>query len=187
MSKSDTSNLIKIAELKKPYGIKGWLWVFSYTDDKEDIFAMSPWWMKTAKGLQEITVSKWRKQGNGLVAQFEQVPDRNVAETMQGVTIWASKDDLVEPNEDEYYWTDLLGLPVYNQDGVCFGEIKQLFATGANDVMVVTPTTNSTDDEERLIPWHKHTVLTVELAGSDKDHANKDNAGKVVVDWEVDY
>ena len=172
----DASTLMKIGQLKKPYGIKGWLWVFSDTDEHADIFAIKQWWMKTATGLKPLTVKAWREQGTGLVAQFEQVPDRNVAETMNGVTIWVAKDVLPEPNEDEYYWSDLVGMHVKNEQDEYLGDITEMFETGAHDIMRVAATANSLDNEERLIPWHKQTVLTVDVA-----------AKTVVVAWQSDY
>lgn len=170
------NDLIQIGQLKKPYGIKGWLWVHSLTDERSDIFAMSPWWIKTATGFRPITVTNWRQQGSGIVAQFAEVPDRNVAETMNGVSIWISADALPKPNADEYYWSDLVGMDVVNQQGIMLGRIGQMMETGAHDVMVVIANENSIDDEERLIPWHKQTVISV-----DKDE------GMVMVDWQADY
>lgn len=169
-------NLIKIATLKKPYGIKGWLWVFSEMDNRADVFAMSPWYMKTATGLKPLTVTNWREQGQGLVASFKEVPDRNVAETMNGVTVWADKANLPALDEDEYYWSDLVGLTVINEDGEILGVIKELFETGAHEIISVKPTKESIDDEERLIPWHATVVLKVDLA--DKT---------MLVAWGADY
>ena len=42
MTNTPQNNLVKVGELKKPYGIQGWLWLFSYTEDREAIFAMQP-------------------------------------------------------------------------------------------------------------------------------------------------
>ena len=160
----DASTLMKIGQLKKPYGIKGWLWVFSDTDDREAIFDMQPWWMKTATGMRPLTVKAWRQQGSGLVAQFEQVPDRNIAETMNGVTIWVEQDVLPEPDEDEYYWSDLVGMRVINEQDEYLGDITEMFETGAHDIMRVAAMSDSLDSEERLIPWHKQTVIEVDTA-----------------------
>ncbi|WP_367109271.1 ribosome maturation factor RimM [uncultured Psychrobacter sp.] len=175
-STPDVNTLMKIGQLKKPYGIKGWLWVFSDTDDRESIFAMQPWWMKTATGMKPLTVTAWREQGSGLVAQFEQIPDRNVAETMNGVTIWVAKDSLPAADEDEFYWSDLVGLQVLNEQDEYLGDISEMFETCAHDIMRVTATLNSLDNEERLIPWHKQTVLEVDMAGK-----------TVQVAWPSDY
>lgn len=173
----DTSNLVKVAELKKPYGIQGWLWVFSFTEDREAIFDMQPWVINTAMGQKTLTVKNWRAQGNGYVVQLNEVPDRNMAETMFGVAIFADKGNLSDLSDDEYYWADLVGLTVISQqDNAVLGRVKELFETGAHAIMVVKPTDDSVDSEERLIPWHKQTIGDVDLA-------NK----TVMVDWGRDY
>ena len=167
---------MKIGQLKKPYCIKGWLWVFSDTDDRTAIFAMQPWYMKTATGMKLLTVKAWREQGTGIVAQFEQVPDRNVAETMNGVTLWVEQDVLPETSGDEYYWSDLIGVRVFNEQDEYLGDIAEMFETGAHDIMRVAATSDSLDDEERLIPWHKQTVIAVNMT-----------AKTMVAAWPSDY
>lgn len=174
--KADNRELMKIATLKKPYGIKGWLWVFSETQERSDIFKMQPWWIKTATGFKPLTVKQWRTQGQGLVAYFEEIVDRNMAETMHGTSVWVSKDNFPSLGEDEYYWSDLVGLVVINEQGENLGVIKQMFETGAHEIIELTPTTDSIDNEERLIPWHKEVVLSVDLP-------NK----TMLVAWGADY
>lgn len=159
----NADELIKIATLKKPYGIKGWLWVFSETDNRADVFTMKPWWVKTATGFKPLTVTNWREQGAGLVASFAEVPDRNFAETMNGTTVWVHRDNLPSLDEDEYYWADLIGLTVINEEGENLGVIKEMFETGAHEIISVKATKDSIDAEDRLIPWHKEIVLAVDL------------------------
>lgn len=171
-----TDELIKIATLKKPYGIKGWLWLFSETDNHADVFDMKPWWMRTATGFKPLTVTNWRKQGVGLVASFAEVPDRNVAETMNGTTVWVHKDNLPSLDEDEYYWSDLIGLTVINEENEILGVIKEMFETGAHEIISVKATKDSIDAEDRLIPWHKDIVLTIDM-----------DAKTMLVAWGADY
>lgn len=169
-------NFIKIATLKKPYGIKGWLWVFSDTDNRADIFNMPNWYIKTATGFKPLTVTNWREQGAGLVASFKEIPDRNVAETMNGATIWVDKAHFPKLDDDEYYWSDLVGLTVINEQGENLGVIKQMFETSAHEIISVKPTKDSIDGEERLIPWHGDVVLNVDLT-----------AKTMLVAWGSDY
>lgn len=176
LSQSKEQNLIQIATLKKPYGIKGWLWVFSHMDNHTDIFALKNWQMKTAIGFKPLTVTNWRQQGSGLVASFKEIADRNIAETMNGVSIWVDKTSLPALAEDEYYWSDLEGLTVINQQGENLGVIDVMFETGAHEIMDVKPTKDSIDNEKRLIPWHTDTVLNVDL-----------EAATILVAWEKDY
>lgn len=137
---------------------------------------MQPWHIKTAAGMRTLTVKNWRPQGSGLVAQFNEIVDRTQAETMHGVAIWASKNNLEAPAEDEYFWSDLVGLQVVSLQDEYLGDIKALFETGAHDIMVVAATKDSIDEEERLIPWHKQTVISVDMAEK-----------RVTVDWQADY
>lgn len=174
---SKTDNLVKVGELKKPYGIQGWLWLFSLIEDRESIFDMQPWVINTAKGQQTLTVKNWRSQGKGYVVQLEEVPNRDIAETMYGVAIYTQKDEMTELAEGEYFWSDLVGLTVISQqDNVVLGRIKELFETGAHAIMVVVPTADSVDNEERLIPWHKQTVGEIDLTQK-----------TMMVDWGQDY
>lgn len=173
---TDNTPLIHIATLKKPYGIQGWLWVFSELEERSAIFELANWQMKTATGYKPLTVKKWRTQGAGLVASFAEIPDRNVAETMNGTQIFVAKDSLPSLADDEYYWSDLVGLTVVNEQNECLGVVKNLFETGANDVIVVVPSHNSIDNEERLIPWHTSTVLSIDLQSK-----------QMQVAWGADY
>lgn len=174
---SKTDNLVKVGELKKPYGIQGWLWLFSLVEDRESIFDMQPWVINTAKGQQTLTVKNWRSQGKGYVVQLEEVPNRDIAETMYGVAIYTPKDEMTELAEGEYFWSDLVGLTVISQqDNVVLGRIKELFETGAHAIMVVVPTADSVDNEERLIPWHKQIVGEIDLTQK-----------TMMVDWGQDY
>ena len=87
------------------------------------------------------------------------------------------KNNLSELAEDEYYWSDLIGLTVISQsENVILGRVKELFETGAHAIMVVEPTADSVDGEERLIPWHKQTIGEVNLAEQ-----------TLMVDWGSDY
>lgn len=170
-------NLVQVGELKKPYGIQGWLWLFSLIEDRESIFKMQPWVINTAKGQQTLTIKNWRAQGKGYVVQLEEVPNRDIAETMYGVAIYTQQDEIRGLAEGEYYWADLVGLTVISQqDNVVLGQIKELFETGAHAVMVVVPTADSVDNEERLIPWHKQTVGDIDLTQK-----------TMMVDWGQDY
>lgn len=177
---TEQANLVQIATLKKPYGIKGWLWVMSLLEERSDIFELKEWYMKTATGFKPLTVSDWRVQGAGLIASFVQVPDRNVAERMVGTTIWVNQSSLPKASDDEYYWSELIGLKVFNTSDECLGAVHSLFETGAHDILVLRPSSESIDDNERLIPWHAQTVLQVV-------RPSETETGKILVDWERDY
>jgi 16S rRNA processing protein RimM len=96
---------------------------------------------------------------------------------LNGATLSVERQALPELESDEYYWYQLEGLTVVNLRNECFGVIKSMLETGANDVMVVKPTEESIDDRERLIPYLSDSVVQkVDL-----------DEGVIRVDWEADY
>ena len=78
---------------------------------------------------------------------------------------------LPPPGPGECYWADLEGLRVLTLDGVELGTVASLFATGANDVLVVR------GDRERLVPFIRDTVI----AEIDLDRR------LLRVDWDPDF
>jgi 16S rRNA processing protein RimM len=73
--------------------------------------------------------------------------------------------------EREYYWADLEGLKVYTCENIYLGIISAIFATGANDVLVIT------DKKRYLIPFLlDHTIKSIDLE-------NK----TMIVDWDAEF
>ncbi|HAR76934.1 MAG TPA: ribosome maturation factor RimM, partial [Psychrobacter sp.] len=72
--------------------------------------------------------------------------------------------------------SDLVSLRVINEQDEYLGDITEMFETGAHAIMRVAATSDSLDAEERLIPWHKQTVVQVSLTEK-----------TVLVAWPSDY
>lgn len=154
------------------FGIRGWVKVFSHTEPRENILDYGPWLLRTPDGrVREFRVLEGRRQGKGLVARLEGIEDRDAAAAWMGAEISIPRSRLPEPDEGEYYWTDLIGLEVETVDGVVLGTVAYLFRTGANDVLVVDGA------RERLIPFLQGDVIReVDLEG-----------GRIRVDWDPDF
>jgi 16S rRNA processing protein RimM len=162
---------IHVGKISGVFGIKGWVKVFSFTDNRENILKYSPWLLKKAGETKTIKVIGGNLQGKAVVAQLDGIHDRDQAESLMGWDIFILPEQLPKAARDEYYWSDLIGLKVENTDGVEFGVITGLLETGANDVIIVQ------GEQERCIPFLQgKTVVSIDL-----------NAGKMVVDWDADF
>lgn len=151
--------------------MKGWLKVYANTEKKENILAYQPWYVERNKVRQAVKLKAGKPHGKTIIVHLEGVDDRNEAELWVGSDIYIRPDQLPELNEDEYYWSDLIGLKVVSVEGDDFGVIDHLLETGANDVIVVK------GDRERLIPYVTGQVVkVVDL---------KEN--KMIVDWGADF
>ena len=167
-----------IGRVVAAYGIKGWVKLQSFTDPKENIFLYQPWYLRGPDGWQRVRLTSGRPQGKGLVARLDGCADRTQAETTQvGRDIAVPRNAIPPAGDDEIYWRDLIGLRVKLPDGRDIGSLRQMFATGANDVMVVQGDTHSIDRRERLIPWLPGQVIgDIDL-----------NAGTLVADWDPEF
>ncbi len=78
-------------------------------------------------------------------------------EPLKGETLYIKREQLEEPEEDEYYWRDLMGLKVMDTQGTVLGEIVDIFSTGSNDVYVVDKS------KQYYIPATKDVIKEISL------------------------
>ena len=164
--------MVVVGRLTAAFGVRGGVKVQSLTDPPENLCHYRPWFLATRDGgWEERSPSDVRSHGKGLVASFEGVADRDGAEALAGRAIAVSRAQLPEPEEDEWYWVDLVGLRVVTTGGLELGRVDHLVETGANDVLVVQ------GDRERLIPFLPGDVVT----------RVSPEQGLVEVDWDPDF
>jgi 16S rRNA processing protein RimM len=164
--------MILLGKIVGVFGIKGWVKLQSHTDPREALFDYRPWLLRQRGTEREIVKFTGRTQGRGLVASFPGIESREMAEALIGSEIWVERTQLPATRKDEYYWVDLENLSVQTVEGVELGRVSQLFATGANDVLVVRE-----GERERLVPF----ILDDVVKQVDLD------AGRIVVDWDPDF
>lgn len=164
------SNIVVVGKVGAPYGVRGWVKVHSFTEPGENLFSY-PLLLEVSQqhGWQALKIEEYKPHKEGFVAKFANVQDRDQAALVTNTKLGVAREDFPELESGEFYWADLLGLMVYNQDNVKLGEIVDFFATGANDVMVVQD-----GKKEHLIPYALDLfVLQIDLEQK-----------KMLVDWD---
>lgn len=84
-----------------------------------------------------LTLRSVRHGGNGTIARFAQIADRNAAEALRGTELTVPRDLLPPLGEGEYYHADLIGLPAVATDGVPLGRVVAVENFGAGDVIEI--------------------------------------------------
>jgi len=165
----DESQQIVVGRISGIHGVRGWLKVMSYTRPRNNILDYNRWSLKQDDNWQEMVLLDGQPQGKGLIAQLEGVEDRDQARALLDADIAVKRSQLADAPAGEYYWHDLIGLEVCNQQNEILGQVKELLETGANDVLVV-------EGKHRiLIPFVKERyVLDIDLDNS-----------IIRVDWDV--
>src|SRR5690606_24695056 len=65
-----------------------------------------------------------------VIARLTGVEDRNAAEALRGLRLYVARAALPEPEEDEFYHADLIGLRVETEDERLFGRVRALYDFG---------------------------------------------------------
>jgi 16S rRNA processing protein RimM len=164
-------NLITVGVITGAFGVQGAIKVKSFCDPPEQIFKYKPWQLQLAGSSSAIVAMKLRASGDQLIARLPDVDSKEAADALRGAEIQVDRSQFPPAKPGEYYWADLIGLRVVNQDGVDFGVVSALFETGANDVLVVQ------GERERWLPFTLGThVLRVDLS-----------ARQIDVDWDPEF
>ena len=164
--------MILLGRIHGAFGVRGELKLESFTEPTRGILRYQPWLLRDAQGRErEVDGARGRETNKGIVATLPGVEDRDAAEALRGTEVWVPRSVLPPPSPGEYYWVDLEGLRVVNTEGVDFGTVSHLFATGANDVLVAR------GERERMIPFlEPEYVRSVDF-----------EAGVVTVDWDPEF
>jgi 16S rRNA processing protein RimM len=158
MGKQDEK--IVVGKLGATYGIRGWLKVFSYTDNSESIFDYSPWFINQKGTWIECKVESWKRHNQGLVVKLDGIDVREDAQLYTNFDIAINSASLPELSEDEFYWRELFGMHVFTTEGYDLGEVVDLLETGSNDVLVVKANVKDAfGQKERLIPFLEEQVI----------------------------
>jgi len=162
---------IVIGKVGRTYGVQGWLKVNSYTSPADNILDYDQWLFQYKGQWQTIPDVELQQHGQGIIIHFTGVDNPEEAQQYVNMPIAITHDQLGKLPEGEYYWCDLEGLTVINENGIELGTVERLMETGANDVLVVK------GEEKILVPVVKGQVLKdVNLA-----------EGRILVDWSGEF
>jgi 16S rRNA processing protein RimM len=184
--KSMSEELHILGKISGYYGVKGWVKIYSYTQPRENIVRYKALKIKLGQGhsrlgnvdngWQDIKLDVGKAHGKGVVAHFVGYDDREKVAHLIGAELAVQRSEFKVTSKDEYYWTDLIGLKVFNLEEIELGPVTRLMETAANDVLVIQSQKNGVKTE-LLIPFvMQHYIKSIDL-----------DAGSIIVDWSIDW
>lgn len=122
-----------VGRIRKPHGIRGEVVVELETDAPEAVFASGArvFVGTTAPepppegALRAVQVERARDQGDVWLVKLETIADRNEAERWRDRYVFLPEDELPEPDEDEVYLHELIGMAAILPDGAPAGEVVE--------------------------------------------------------------
>ncbi len=141
--------------------MRGWIKV---RVDEPGVLAAQKTWRLAGT---DYAVQETREHSGALLAKLAGVETPELAKTLKGRAVEIPRP---EAGEGRYYWTDLVGLEVVNEQGVVLGVVKTMSSNGAHDVMEVA------GERQRLLPFVPAYVKKVDL-----------QARRIDVEWGADW
>ncbi|MFF5790526.1 ribosome maturation factor RimM [Paeniglutamicibacter sp. NPDC012692] len=150
---------LQVARIGKPHGIRGEVTVQVLTDAPEDRFVPGTVFEVEHPGIKTLTVegARWNKEI--LLLAFEEVLDRNFAETIRGAKLFIETDD-VEDEGEGWYEHELVDLEARVGENV-IGKVTALRTGNVQDLLVV----KSNDGDEVYVPFVESIVPEVNIEG----------------------
>ena len=128
---------LQVGVITQTHGIRGEVKVFPTTDDANRFKKLKEVTLDTGRERipMEIENVKFFKQF--VILKFKGYDSINDVEKYKQGKLLVTRDKAVELQKDEYFVADLIGSLVVTDEGEPFGTLKDVLATGANDVYVV--------------------------------------------------
>jgi len=157
----DPEELIPVGKIIDTHGIKGQLKVHSYSGNADSLGSARSVTLKSPGGvLTEFALKGFKPNVGKFIISLAGHDDINQVLPLLGYEICLKRGQLPDLDEDEYYWSDLIGLSVVTEDGTLLGKIADIFETGSNDVYVVRG-----GEREHLIPAIADVIKEIDPAG----------------------
>lgn len=162
---SDPDDLVCVGRIAGGHGIKGLVRVTSYTEDPENIGTYGPVSDETGERMFELEVMKMAKAH--VLVRIPGIEDRNAADALRGVRLFVPRDRLPAPEEDEFYYDDLVGTSAETTEGEPLGKVLSVQEFGSGPMLEIGRKRGRT----LLVPFTRDVVPVVDLA-----------AGRIVVE-----
>ena len=148
---------ILMGVIGRPHGVRGQMRVHSYTDDPAALPDYAPF--ESEDGRRWMV--RWAAPGVATVAELVRgvpvpVADRTAAERLVNTRLYAARETLPPPAEDEFYWADLVGLRAETETGDTIGTVAAVHEYGAGPSLEIGP---------HIVPFTRAAVPVVDLPG----------------------
>jgi len=157
-AQSTKGELILVGRVAGAFGIRGEVRITAYT--AEPLALLDYRTLTREDGSPGLTLGSGRAAKGGIVARAAEVETREQAEALRGLRLYIPRDILPEPEEDEFYVTDLIGLSVETAAGEPLGRVKSVQDFGAGDLLEIQPP----EGASWYLPFTREAVPEVRLA-----------------------
>jgi 16S rRNA processing protein RimM len=154
-----TPRLILVAQVGGAFGVRGEVRITAFTTAPEALLTYRS--LVRQDGSPGLTLVSGRPAKAGLVARAAEIKTPEEADALRGLKLYILREALPEPDEDEFYLADLIGLEARDAAGEVVGRVVQVQNFGADDLLEIRPAQGGAT---WWLPFTREAVPEVRLA-----------------------
>lgn len=160
MSIPSPANLILVGRVAGGFGVRGEVKIAAYTEDPKSLAGFKA--LLRQDGSPALTILSARVAKEGLVTRCQGIETKEAADALRGLRLYVPRESLPEPDEDEFYLTDLVGLTVRHiTEDTLLGSVKSVQNFGAGDLLEIQPAVGG---QTWYLPFTRAAVPEVKIA-----------------------
>ena len=155
--------LVDLAAVSGAHGITGEVRLKLFTENVDSIRA------HTSFNAGALTLESVRPHKGEALARFAEVTDRNAAEALRGTVLRVPREALPPLADDEFYYSDLVGLPCVSTNGEPLGHCIAVQNFGAGDILEIERPDKKTFmvpmNSDAVPEWGEEIIVDAEYIG----------------------
>ncbi len=128
---------LEIGQIVNTFGIKGMVKIKPFTNDIKRFDKLKTIYIESKKIKKEYEIEEIKYHKNMVLMKLKGINTPEEANQLRQSYLLVDREKEEPLEEGVYYIIDLLGLPVYTDQGKLLGKVDDIFNTGSNDVYVV--------------------------------------------------
>ncbi|HLJ63213.1 MAG TPA: ribosome maturation factor RimM [Stellaceae bacterium] len=141
------------------HGVRGVVRVKSFTADPRAIAQYGA--LSDEKNTRRFELRVVGEVKGVVLVAVTGINDRNEAETLKGIRLYADRDALPPPQPEEFYHADLIGLEAVTRGGEPIGEVRAVHDFGAGDTLEV----ERREGGAVMVPFTRAVVPEIDIEG----------------------
>jgi 16S rRNA processing protein RimM len=173
---TENSDLIEVGTVIEAYGIRGALKIRPFSNDPVALLSAKEIWLTGLRlpQMRDFSVYKAKEHSGSVILELVGLTDREIALSFKSATVLIPRSKFPPLDDNEYYWTDLMGAEVHNQQNELIGIVKEIVDNSAQTVLIIS----EDEKKQHLIPFVQSFIIEVDLESTPK---------KILVDWQKDW
>jgi len=152
--------LLRIGQVARPHGLRGAIRVALDNPESTSLETIERLFIESGAGPRGYVLKSATRMGrNAVRVELDGLDSCDAADNLRGAAVMVATADLPPESSGEFYNFRAIGCEVRTLEGRCLGTVAAIFATGANDVLVVRD-----GSSEVLVPLIDDVVKQMDFA-----------------------